>query len=69
MKQNRLPIITIFIYITAFIGFTSVVFGFIGNKQQKRIGNGEIQNTVLKIYNDIDRGNYLNILLKADGVT
>jgi len=61
MKKNTLKIITIFIYMLAFIAFSSVVFGFMSNNRQKRIGNGEIQNVVLKIYDDIDRGNYLDL--------
>ena len=61
MKITIMKVLTITIYILAVIAFSSIVFGFIRNKQLERVRFGEIENVVFKIYDCIDKGNYVDL--------
>lgn len=61
MKITVIKVMTVTIYIVAFIAFSSIVFGFFHDKQLEQVGFGEIENVVLKIYNCIDKGNYVDL--------
>jgi len=52
---------TVTIYILALIAFSSIIFGFFRNKQLERVRFGEIETVVFKIYDCIDKGNYVDL--------
>jgi hypothetical protein len=61
MKITLIKVMTVCIYIVALIALSSIVFGFFHDKQIEQVSFGEIENVVFKIYDCIDKGNYVDL--------